>query len=83
MIGESVVLRPLYRTDLKGRSVRPYPIFNTGKTKMPLAYTFLTDEFNPGTSPDLLQIDAPHAQLDLASLAVDWRETGLPGQRMP
>ena len=74
MIGESVVLRPLYRQDLKGRSVRPFPIFNTGKTKMRLAYTFLNDEFNPGTSPDLLQIDAPHAQLDLGSLAINWRD---------
>src|SRR5699024_2610062 len=74
MIGESVVLRPLYRQDLKGRSVRPFPIFNTGKTEMRLAYTFLNDEFNPGTSPDLLQIDAPHAQLDLGSLAINWRD---------
>lgn len=74
MIGESVVLRPLYRTDLKGKSVRPYPIFNTGKTEMPLAYTFLNDEFNPKTSPDLLQIDVPHANLNLNSLAINWRD---------
>lgn len=74
MAGESVVLRPLYRQDLKGRSIRPFPIFNTKELLMPYAYTFLTDEFDPDQDPALLDIDAPHAKLDLAKLAINWRD---------
>lgn len=70
--GESLVLRPLSSTDLRGNPVRPYPIFNKGDHKMPYAYTFLTDEFNPDTDPDKLLVDAPHATLDLHTLAINW-----------
>lgn len=73
LAGETVVLRPLYRQDLKGRRVRPYAIFNTKKTIMPFAHTFLADEFDTRKSPDLLEIDAPHANLDLRSLSINWR----------
>lgn len=73
-IGESIVLRPLYRQDLSHKSVRPYPIFNTGPTKMPYAYSFLSDEFDPDKNPNLLDIDVPHANLDLSSLRINWRD---------
>lgn len=74
MIGESIVLRPLHRSNLKHQDIRAYPIFNHGKTKMPYAYTFLGDEFNPDINPNLLEVDTPHANLDLASLAINWRD---------
>lgn len=74
LVGESIVLRPLHRSDLKHNDVRAFPIFNHGKTKMPYAYTFLKDEFNPDINPNLLEVDVPHANLDLASLAINWRD---------
>lgn len=74
MIGESIVLRPLHRSDLKHNDIRAFPIFNHGRTKMPYAYTFLKDEFDPDINPNLLEVDVPHANLDLASLAINWRD---------
>lgn len=39
--GECVVKRVMKRKTLKGKDSIPYPIFNTGKNKMPFAHTFL------------------------------------------
>lgn len=72
--GEMLVLRPLHRHDLKHKRVRPYPIFNTKKTLMPYAYTFLGQDFNTGNDPNMLDIYSPHADLDLKSLSVDFRD---------
>lgn len=71
--GESIILRALHRHDNYGRSIRAFPIFNTGKTKMPYARTFLTD-FNPNTDPNQLEIIAPHTHLNLQDVAMDWRK---------
>ncbi len=70
--GEALVLRPLHRWDLKGRIIRPYPIFNHKKTKMPFAHTFLNDEFKPTKDPNTLKIDNIHRDVDLNSLKIDW-----------
>lgn len=69
--GESIILRALHRQDNVGRSIRAFPIFNTGKTIMPYAYTFLED-FNPNTDPNQLDIIAPHTHLNLQDIAMDW-----------
>lgn len=70
--GEALVLRPLHRWDLKGRVIRPYPIFNHKNTKMPFAHTFLNDEFKPTKDPNTLKIDNIHRDVDLNSLKIDW-----------
>ncbi|WP_278414527.1 VirD4-like conjugal transfer protein, CD1115 family [Lactobacillus taiwanensis] len=70
--GEALVLRPLHRWDLKGKIVRPYPIFNHEKTRMPFAHTFLNDEFKPTKDPNTLRIDNIHRDVDLNSLKIDW-----------
>ncbi len=44
--GESVVVRVTKRNDLKGRNIRPSPIFNHGKTAMKYSYEYLTDDFS-------------------------------------
>lgn len=69
---DDLVLRPLHRRDLKGNRVRPYPIFNHGKTKMPFAYTFLSDEFEPATDPNLVKIESIHQHLDLRKLKINY-----------
>ena len=45
--GECVVNRTMKRTDLKGRPVHPYPIFNTKwfGTDLPYSYQYLTEYF--------------------------------------
>lgn len=57
--GEVVVERSIKRKDLKGNSVRPYPIFNTGEnSKLFYAHTYLYDLFDPtGSWQDL---NLPH-----------------------
>ena len=70
--GECLVLRPLHREDLKHNLIRPFPIFNTKKTKMPYAYRFLKPWFNPENDPNLLDIYSPHASLDLQKLSIDF-----------
>lgn len=44
--GECVVKRVMKRKTLDGKDSTPYPIFNTGKSRMPYANTYLPKEFN-------------------------------------
>ncbi|MGN0533260.1 MAG: type IV secretory system conjugative DNA transfer family protein [Eubacterium sp.] len=44
--GECVVKRVMKRKTLDGKDATPYPIFNTGKNRMPYAHTYLPNEFN-------------------------------------
>lgn len=74
LVGEDLVLRPLHRMNLKHKKIRPYPIFNTKKTELPYAFKLLSDEFDLGTDPNTLEVAAPHARLDLASLGINWRD---------
>lgn len=43
--GESVVVRVTKRTDLKGRSITPNPIFNHGETALKYSYQYLNNDF--------------------------------------
>ena len=43
--GESVVVRVTKRTDLKGHSITPNPIFNHGKTALKYSYQYLSEDF--------------------------------------
>ena len=69
--GETIVLRPLKRRDLKGNKIRPFPLFNTKETAMPYRYEFLADDFD--TSKDINDFDIPsrHTHLCLVENAVD------------
>lgn len=70
--GETLVIRSLHRQDNNRRKVRPFPIFNTGKTNMPYRYQFLGEWFD--TSKDLNDIDihSEHSSLALESLNVNF-----------
>lgn len=70
--GETIVIRSLKRLDLKGKKVRPFPIFNTKESNMPYRFEFLGDYVD--TSNDLNDIDIPskHANLDLEELKIDF-----------
>ena len=47
---ECVVMRSMKQTDLRGKIITPYPIFNTGETAFKYRYEYLTDTFpNPDT----------------------------------
>ncbi|MBA1392441.1 hypothetical protein EQ500_00770, partial [Lactobacillus sp. XV13L] len=71
--GETVVLRPLHRRDLKGRKVRPFPIFNTKETAMPYAYQFLSKYgIDPSRDINEMEFDSPNANLDLNDLRIDF-----------
>lgn len=69
--GETIVLAPLKRRDLKGHKVRPFPIFNTGKTNLPYAYEYL-EEFNPSGDINDIDIYSPHADLNLKDFQIDY-----------
>lgn len=73
--GETLVLRPLHRKDLAGRKVRPYPIFNTGKTEMPYAYQFLIKYgFDTKRDVNKLKFDIGNAEVDLEALKIDYSQ---------
>jgi len=69
--GETIVLRPLKRRDLKGNKIRPFPLFNTKETAMPYRHEFLADDFD--TNKDINDFDIPsrHTHLCLIENAVD------------
>lgn len=70
--GERLILRPLTRMNKWGWAVVSHPIFNTGKTLMPFAHTFLSDDFDPKTNPDLVEKIDAHANINLKALEIDW-----------
>lgn len=71
LAGEDFNLRSVHRFDKWGNRVRPYPIFNHGKTRMPFAHTFLT-EFDPQIDPNLVRVECLHKDLDLNSLNINY-----------
>lgn len=73
-VGESLVIRGLYRKDLNFNNFRPFPIFNTGKTEMPYAHELLSDVFNFNADPTILMPNSDHASLKLKDLAIDWEK---------
>lgn len=70
--GESVVKRVAKRTDLQGNKIRPYPILNTGKSRMKYRYEYLTDTFKDPDKVDFNSIlDESTRQIDLRSRVWD------------
>ncbi|ENZ5543032.1 VirD4-like conjugal transfer protein, CD1115 family [Enterococcus hirae] len=70
--GETIVLAPLKRKDLKGNKIRPYPIFNSEKTNSPYAYQYLEDFDTLGRTIHDIDIYCTHADLDLKALQIDY-----------
>lgn len=69
--GETIVIAGLNRKDNKGNPIRPFPIFNTKETIMPLRYNFeLKDYIDPDTPLSDLKTPCTHRYLDLSEL--DW-----------
>lgn len=70
--GETIVLRTLKRRDKDRLKVRPFPIFNTEETNLPYAHEYL-DTFDPsGKNMSEVDIHCSHAELDLATLKLDY-----------
>ena len=72
MGGEMLTLRATYRQDQKKQSVVAYPIFAHGQTQMPFSYKFLIDEFNSQHTIDDIGIKAPHRDIKLEDLRIDF-----------
>ncbi|ROY61758.1 type IV secretory protein [Enterococcus faecium] len=70
--GETIVLTPLKRRDLKGNKIRPYPIFNSEKSNSPYAYQYLEDFDTLGRTIHDIDIYCTHADLDLKALQIDY-----------
>lgn len=70
--GETIVLAPLKREDLKGNKIRSYPIFNSEKTNSPYAYQYLEDFDTLGRTIHDIDIYCTHADLDLKALQIDY-----------
>lgn len=82
--GETIVIAGLNRKDNEGNPIRPFPIFNTKETTMPLRHGFeLADYIDPeNTSLSDLNTPCTHRYLDLSELAWDYdkikAEIGVP-----
>ncbi|RMC38120.1 conjugal transfer protein [Lactobacillus sp. ESL0236] len=68
--GEDLILRAVHRQDKWGNRVRPYPIFNTEKTMLPYAHTFLKDSFDP--TNELVDVECLHKNLKLKDLQINF-----------
>ncbi|WP_288395597.1 VirD4-like conjugal transfer protein, CD1115 family [uncultured Vagococcus sp.] len=81
--GETIVIAGLNRKDNEGNPIRPFPIFNTKETTMPLRHGFeLADYIDPDTPLSDLNTPCTHRYLDLSELAWDYNkikaEIGVP-----
>lgn len=70
--GETLVIRGLYRKDLKNNKFRPFPIFNTGETQMPFGSELLEDFTNNDVDPTTLMPNSEHSKINLKDNAIDW-----------
>lgn len=75
--GEMVVIRGIKRQDKKRRKVTPYPIFNTGKTRMKYRYQYLADDFDTDKSINDIDIPSEHAELNLSEVIYKFKEGDL------
>ncbi len=67
--GETVLVRTVHRTDLKGRPITQYPIFNTGRNEMKYRYQYLSDTFPNRSYADLhLAQSCTYLSTDIESL---------------
>ena len=77
MGGEMLTLRTTYRQDQKDHSIMAYPIFAHGVTKMPFIHKFLQDEYNDGQTVADIGIKAPHRNLDLDKIRINYDDAYL------
>jgi len=56
--GECVIQRVMKRTDIQGRDVKPRPIFNTGETRFPYRYQYMSDYFPNGNGFEDVNADS-------------------------
>lgn len=68
--GECVVKRVMKRKTLSGEDATPYPIFNTGKSRMPYAHTFLPNDFSCNLPWDQIRTDFPE-KINMESFTFD------------
>ncbi|MBM7554826.1 VirD4-like conjugal transfer protein, CD1115 family [Thalassobacillus pellis] len=70
--GDTVVRRVLMRRDKKGRKIRAFPIYNTGKHSMKYAHTYLSQDFDTSRSITEEEIDTPHRHVTPKELVIDF-----------
>ena len=77
MPGENIVIRAMKRTDLKGNSVTPYPIFNNREdgTQFKYRYEYLNDSMPDTTIPIKELIGVSNDNEDLENYLLDYDET--------
>lgn len=68
--GECVVKRVMKRKTLDGKDAIPYPIFNTGKSRMPYAHTYLPSDFCCNSPWGQIRTDFPE-KVSLESFTFD------------
>ena len=73
-IGENVVIRPMHRKDLKGNPIKPYPIYNTEKTKMKFRYEYLQDTFTGSPSMRNVLVKNTHKDIILENIKANFAE---------
>ncbi|ELC8463998.1 type IV secretory system conjugative DNA transfer family protein [Clostridium perfringens] len=73
-IGENVVVRPMHRKDLKGNPIKPYPIYNTEKTKMKFRYEYLQDTFTGSPSMRNVLVKNTHKDIILENIKADFSD---------
>ncbi len=70
--GDTVVRRVLKRRDKRGRKIRAFPIYNTGKHSMKYAHTYLRQDFDTSKAITEEEIDTPHRDVQPQDLVVDF-----------
>lgn len=76
--GDTVVRRVLMRRDKKGRKIRAFPIYNTGKHSMKYAHTYLSQYFDTSRSITEEEIHTPHRYINPKELVIDFNNYSLP-----
>lgn len=73
-IGENLVIRPMYRKDLKGNKTVPYPILNTDEMRMKFKYEYLADVFSKNLSMRNIYIKNDFYKYKLEDLKVNFND---------
>lgn len=66
--GEVVLVRGTKRRDLEGNEIRPYPIFNTGETKLKYRYEYLSAFFDNTKNLLNKKVSTLHEKVNLEDL---------------
>nr|WP_079529935.1 MULTISPECIES: type IV secretory system conjugative DNA transfer family protein [Halobacillus] len=75
--GDTVVRRVLKRRDMRGRKIRAFPIYNTGKHSMKYAHTYLSQDFDTTKAITEEEIDTPHRNVQPQDLVIDFTSTSI------